>query len=313
MKTILITGSTSFVCRFLVKKLLEDTSNKIVLTYRTNKGDYPKHELLIFEKANLLDPQTFQPIIEKYKPHVIIHLAAMARVADGEKYPIDVLNANLIASIEITKMAIDNDVERIITTSSNLAQDAVIVVGIGKLLVEQFYQKVNPYNSKLITLRMPNVIDSNGAVSLIFKKQIKENKPITITHPDMSRMFVTGDRAAELLLYLTDKGEHKGNYISTDKPIKIKDLATDLIEKSGKDIGIKYIGMKPGEKIIEKGFSNSEIITTGLSGLGKIRNYEYNNSMVNSVIDILNKRKAISQSKDIQDIFAFLKSGNYSN
>ncbi len=303
---ILITGSTSFTCRYLVIRLLQQTNCNIILTYKNKKGSYEANNRLFFEKADLLNPHSFEKIFAKYEPKHVIHLAAMARVSDGEKYPAKVIRANVLGTAALTNMSIKYKVESMLFTSSNLAQDAVSVVGIGKLLIEQYFQIINTKTTKLISLRMPNIIDSNGAVTLIFKRQIEENKSITITHPDMSRMFVTGERAAYLLFYLVHNGMNKEVYVSYDKPVKITDLANNMIKESGKDVEIKFIGMKPGEKLTEKSFNIDEVIRTDIHGLGMIEGYNFNKSKTENAINNLNKRKEIRLDKDIQNIFAEL-------
>jgi len=301
--TILITGSTGYVCKFFVDKLLKKTDLNIVVTYRNDKGNYQDNDKLFFEKADLLDPYLFERIFNIYRPEYVVHLAAMARVKDGENYPEKVVKANFITSIALSELAIKYGAKSMVFTSSNLAQDAVSVVGICKLLVEQYFQKINSQTTKFISLRMPNIIDSNGAVTLIFKKQIENNQPITITHPDMSRMFVTGVRAADFLTYLIYNGRNKSIYVSYNKPVKITDLAKIMIKDSGKDISIEYIGMKPGEKLSEKSFSRNEVITTNISGLGMIKDYNYNLSYIKSAIGKLNYKEEIKSNKEIQNSF----------
>lgn len=304
---ILITGSTGYVCRYLVDKLLSSTDLNIVLTYRHLKGDYTEKNRLFFEKVDMIESQLFDNIFIKYKPSYVIHLAAMARVSDGENDPVKVTKVNLVATILLTKLSIKHNVKSMIFTSSNLAQDAVSVVGIGKLLVEQYFQKIDSQNTKLICLRMPNVIDSNGAVTLIFKKLIDNNKFVTITHPDMSRLFVTGEKAADLLYYLINNGVNKSICVSYEKPIKIMDLADIMIKESGKDIGIKCIGMKPGEKLTEKYFRESEIVKTNLAGLGMIKDYFYNKDQTKLAIDILNTKDGVLSNLGIQEVFKEIK------
>jgi len=300
---ILITGSTGYVCRYFVDKLLYSTNFNIVLTYRHSTGGYTANDRIYFEKLDLLEPQLFNAIFSKYKLSHVVHLAAMARVSDGEKQPAKVINTNLVSTIVLTKLSIKHKVKSMIFTSSNLAQDAVSVVGIGKLLVEQFFQKIDSQDTKLICLRMPNVIDSNGAVTLIFKQLIENNQFVTITHPDMSRLFITGKKAGDLLHYLIIDGVNKSICVSYEKPIKILDLAEKMITESGKDIGIKCIGMKPGEKLTEKFFSKEEIITTNFFGLGILKGYSYNAKQTKLAIDLLNTKEGVMHNKSIQHIF----------
>lgn len=307
--TILITGSTGYVCKFFVDKLLKETDFNIVVTYRDEKGNYQSNNRLFFEKADLIDSLSFENIFVSYQPKHVIHLAAMARVSDGENFPAKVIRANYIATVTLAELSLKYGVESMVFTSSNLAQDAVSVVGIDKLLTEQFFQKISSQTTKFISLRMPNVIDSNGAVTLIFKNQIENNRPITITHPDMSRMFVTGERAADFLLYLIVSGIDRGVYVSYDKPMKITDLADKMINESGKDIKIEYIGMKVGEKLSEKNFSINEVITTDLPGLGIIKDYKYNLSDIESAIGKLNCIEEVKLNEEIQSSFKKLLTG----
>ncbi len=271
-KNILITGSTGFVARHLYARLLSHTDYNLILTYRQNKGDYKPHKRLIFEQANLLQPESFDRIIHSYHPDVVIHLAAMARVKDGIDNPEQTTKANLTATTKIADSCISHGVGTLITASSNLAQNAVSVVGITKLKSEQYLQTVPAKATKLISFRVPNVIDSSESVTLIFKKLIENNKPLTITHPDMSRMFITGPRAAEWIHYLMDHGDHRGIYVSYKEPTKITDLAREMIEKSGKRLPITYIGMKEGEKLTEHTFTKADVIPTDMEYLGKLSN-----------------------------------------
>ena len=305
--TILITGSTGYVCKFFVDKLLIETDLNIVLTYRNNKGNYQNNDRLTFEKADLLAPNSFERIFISYKPKHIVHLAAIARVRDGETYPEKVIIANYITTITLSELALKYGVTSMVFTSSNLAQDAVSVVGIGKLLIEQYFQNINSQTTKFISLRMPNVIDSNGSVTLIFKKQIENNKPITITHPDMSRMFVTGERAADFLFYLISNGNDKGVYVSYKKPVKITDLINIMIKDSGNDIKVEYIGMKPGEKLIEKSFTRDDVIPTEISELGMLKNYKYSINQIESAIGKLNNKEELKSNKEIQSSFEKLQ------
>ena len=119
----------------------------------------------------------------------------------------------------------------------------------------------------------------------------------------MSRMFVSGNRAADFLIYLINNGKDKGIYVSYDKPIKITDLANKMIKESGKDIEIDFIGMKPGEKLSEKSFRMNEVITTDILGLGIIKHYNYNLSYIESAISKLNRKKELKSNKDIQNSF----------
>ncbi|MFK5856365.1 MAG: polysaccharide biosynthesis protein [Bacteroidota bacterium] len=301
---ILITGSTGYVCTHLVSRLLASTKYNIVVTYRTNRGNYNNNDRLTFKKADLLESNSFDYIFANYQIKHVIHLAAMARVSDGENYPEKVIAANLVATINLAKLSVKYNIRSMIFTSSNLAQDAVSVVGLGKLLAEQYFQKIDSNFTRFISLRMPNVIDSNGSVTLIFSRLINENKSITITHPEMSRLFITGEQSAEVLNFLMGNGIDKAVCVSYDKPIKIIDLAQSMILASGKKLDTKFIGMKSGEKLTEKYFTKNEIIPANFPKLGMIKNYKCNINIVESAIESLNKKHGILSNALIQNIFS---------
>ncbi len=307
-KKILITGSSSYVGYYLIKKLLQHPDFDIVATFRENKGDHEKNDRIIFEYADLMKPESYDPLFQKHQPDYVIHLAALTRVKDGENLPVNAVISNYEASKHIIDLSISSGVKTIITTSSNLAQDSVSVVGITKYLTEQYVCDLETKKTTVVSLRMPNVIDSNGSVTNIFRDQIKNNQTVTITHPDMCRMFVSGSRSAELLFFILLNPVNKAVYVSTDEPVKILDLAKSMIVESGKDLQIEYIGIKPGEKIVEKSFTEDQTIRTKLPGLGIIKNSIGNKKQVLEVIDILNEREELLLSDKIQSIFAVVKS-----
>ena len=150
-ETILRTGSTGCVCRHLVSSLLSCTNFNIVVTYNDKTGIYEDNSRLFFEKADLLKPDSFEYIFTNYKPKHIFHLAAMARVSDGENDPVKVITANFLTTIKLAKLSLKYRAGSMVFTSSNLAQDAVSVVGIGKFLVEQYFHKINLQTTKFIS------------------------------------------------------------------------------------------------------------------------------------------------------------------
>lgn len=305
-KTILITGSTSYIAKYVVDEILSSTNFNIVLTYRSSLGNYPDNNRITFEKADLLVVDEFENIFEKYKPDYFIHLAAMARVSDGETQPLMSINANFVASYRLIDLCSKFSVNSCLLMSSNLAQGAVSTVGISKFLMEQYVQKITKNQSKFICYRVPNVIDSNGAVTNIFRHQINNNLPITITHPDMSRLFITGTDVGKEILYLLINGKDKGIYVSYKEPTKIIDLASSMIRKSGKEIPINIIGMKPGEKLTEHSFSDNDVYQTDIQYLGLLRSYDYNPISVKEAIDKLNMKEEIRQNQKLQQSLASL-------
>jgi FlaA1/EpsC-like NDP-sugar epimerase len=140
-------------------------------------------------------------------------------------------------------------------------------VGITKLLTEYYLQQKDAAQTRLMTLRLPNVPDSPASVTLIFKKQIENNQEITITDPEMSRVFVSLDEAGVFLQHILQNGKNKDTFVVTKKPTKITDLAQKMIQDSGKEIAIKYIGIQAGEKLEEEPYPKEFIEETVVNGL----------------------------------------------
>lgn len=306
MATILITGSTGYLCRFVIKEILRSTEHNIIATYRSETGEYDYNPRIAFKKADLLLPQTFDYIFENYKPDYLIHLAAMARVKDGEENPVDSFNANFAATIHLLKLAEKHNLKANLIASSNLAQGAVSTVGISKLLIEQNVLKKENNSTKTVLYRVPNILDSNGAVTHIFRRLIKNNQSVTITHPDMSRSFIDGESAAREVIYLLKNGIDKGIYVSYKEPLKIIDLAKQMINVQGKELPIQIVGMKPGEKLTEHVFTENDVDKTDIPYLGKLSDYNFSNDLTVHSIGKLNSKPSIAADVGIQKLLTSL-------
>ncbi|MDP2721145.1 MAG: polysaccharide biosynthesis protein [Bacteroidales bacterium] len=274
---LLITGASGFTGTFLIEKLLSETGFDLVVTGRNaDRILQVNHARVHFVEIDLLHPNSFAEVFKNYHISAVFHLAALARLSEGENDPIRSIRINYIASVELIRLSIQHQVKTFVFTSSDLARHATSVVGMCKYLVEDVFRKIQEISSQFITIRLANVIDSPGAVTLIFKKQIEQGEPVTITEPDMSRRFITGPQAAEFIYHAYLFGQHNDLFVSTDKAVIITDLAQRLMHQMDKTVPIRFIGAKPGERLSEKGYSAQEVFPTSLSGLGKLRNNLYN-------------------------------------
>jgi FlaA1/EpsC-like NDP-sugar epimerase len=274
---LLITGASGFTGTFLIEKLLNETDFDLVVTGRNaDRILQVNHTRVHFVEMDLLHPGSFAEVFMNYHPSAIFHLAAIARLSEGENDPGQSIRINYIASVELVRLSRQHQVKTFVFTSSDLARQATSVVGMCKFLVEDAFRKIQNVNTQLITIRLANVIDSPGTVTLIFKRQIEQGGPVTITDRRMSRRFITGHQAAEIIYNTYHFGQHNDLFVSTEKAINISHLARQLMQQLGKTVPIKYIGAKPGERLSEKGYSAQEVFPTSLSGLGKLRNNLYN-------------------------------------
>jgi len=215
--------------------------------------------------ADIQDKHELEKAIKAYKPQIIFHAAAYKHVPMLELQPWKAVENNILGSANIADVAKQFNVERFVFVSTDKAVRPTNVMGASKRVAEMLVQSHNKLGisaTQFIIVRFGNVVGSVGSVLPLFKKQIAKGGPVTITHPDVARYFMTIPEASRLILQAGAMG-HGGEILLLEMgtPIKINDMARDLIRFSGfepdEDIMIDYIGLRPGEKLYE------ELITEG--------------------------------------------------
>jgi FlaA1/EpsC-like NDP-sugar epimerase len=302
-KRILVNGGNSFVGNYLVDFLLQTTLSVIIVCSRKPVQKKIISSRVFYENADLLDKESYETIFTKYLPDQVFHLAAVTRLSDGEENPENTINTNFFGTKLITDLCVEHKVNALLSVSSNLARNPKSVVGLSKYFSEIYLRKKGNSNTKIISLRLPNVPDSPGSVTPLFKRQIKNGGPITITHPDMERRFVSNEEASHLLVTTMNTIENSNVIVITKENTKITDLAINMIKESGKYIEIKYIGMKAGEKLIEEKYENNEIIKTENSLISILKN-DWNTENINLAFEALNLK---SNTHSFQSLINKLK------
>lgn len=274
-KTILVTGAGGSigseicrqVCKFEPRKiiLLGHGENSIYLINQELTNLYNNKIEIIPVIADVQNKVRLQEVMMKYKPYVVYHAAAHKHVPLMEANPIEAMRNNILGTRNTAEAAINAEVNKFVMISTDKAVNPPNVMGSTKRVAEMYIQCLNNENSKtdLVAVRFGNVLGSRGSVIPLFKKQIEAGGPLTVTHPDMTRYFMTIPEASRLVLqagaiatggeiFVLDMGE----------PVKIVDLAKNIIRLSGKkeeDISIEYTGMRPGEKLFEELLNKNEI------------------------------------------------------
>ena len=272
-KSILVTGAGGSIGSQIVREIFKFKPNQLVLVDVNENALYMLERDLDFEKSHskeyddinyiseivsIREKDALAEVFDKYKPSVVFHAAAHKHVPLMERRPQEAIKNNVFGTKNVMDVAIEKEVERFIMISTDKAVNPTNAMGASKRLTEIILQsKGNKYKTKFAAVRFGNVLGSNGSVIPIFKEQIKKGGPITITHRNIIRYFMTIPEAAQLVLqagYYASEGEIF--LLDMGEPVKIIDLATNLIKLSGlepyKDIDIEEIGLRPGEKMYEE-------------------------------------------------------------
>lgn len=210
--------------------------------------------------ADILDPERMAYLLKRFRPEVIFHAAAHKHVYMMERQPAEAIRNNSVGTRVLAQLASAHGVSTFVMISTDKAINPTNIMGASKRLAEIHLQAIQSNNhtaTKFIMVRFGNVLGSSGSVIPIFKKQIAAGGPVTVTHPDVTRYFMTIPEAAGLVLQASVLGKGGEIFVlDMGNPVKIVDLAKQLIELSGlhvgDDIEIKFTGLKPGEKLFEE-------------------------------------------------------------
>ena len=272
-QTVLVTGGGGSIGSEICRQIAKSSPKKLVIVDIYENNAYDIQQELRYEYADSLDFNTIiasvrdydrmNKIMATYKPDVVIHAAAHKHVPLMEKSPQEAIKNNVLGTYNTARAAINNKVKKFILISTDKAVNPTNIMGASKRLCEMVIQTLNGRGTIFSAVRFGNVLGSNGSVIPLFKKQIAAGGPVTVTHPDIIRFFMTIPEACRLVLLATTKAEGGEIFVlNMGTPVKIADLARKVITLSGKipdvDIKIEYTGLRPGEKLYEELMMNDE-------------------------------------------------------
>jgi len=274
-KRILITGAGGSIGSELVRQCLNYDPGSLILLDNSEQNLFNIEQEVSFVQtktlirsvlANIRDKNLLENTFQEYRPQVVIHAAAYKHVPMQELHPWSAVSTNVLGTFHLVQLSNNFNVEKFVLVSTDKAVHPVNIMGATKRLAEKVIQSVDLDNSntEFLAVRFGNVIGSSGSVIPIFRQQIDRGGPVTITHPEMSRYFMSITEASQLILQASSINGNSGQIFLLDmgKPVRIQDMANDLIRLSGlepeKDIPIIFTGLRPGEKLYEELVSKEE-------------------------------------------------------
>ena len=266
-RVLLVTGSAGSIGSEICRQLLKFSPRRIVLVDRCETGQFfLERELRALGGdvqievclANILDEKRIRAILRRHQPDVIFHAAAYKHVPLMEEHPGEAVKNIVRATRQLADLAKAFGVGSFVMISTDKAVNPTSVMGACKRVAELYVQSLAELSScRFVTVRFGNVLDSAGSVVPVFRQQIADGGPITVTHPEIERFFMTIPEAAQLVIQAGTIGE-AGEILVLDmgEPVRIVDLAEDMIRLSGlnvgEDIEIQFTGLRPGEKLFEE-------------------------------------------------------------
>ncbi|MGV3539055.1 MAG: UDP-N-acetylglucosamine 4,6-dehydratase family protein, partial [Rufibacter sp.] len=280
-RTILITGAAGSIGSELVRQLIQFKPKQLILLDQAESALYDLELELteLYVKLNfevvlgdICNNARMEVVFRTFAPEVVFHCAAYKHVPVMEENPTESLNTNILGTKVLADLAIKYQTQKFVLLSTDKAVNPTSVMGASKRLCEMYVQAMDQYlkdsgkgHTLFITTRFGNVLGSTGSVIPRFRKQIQDGGPLTVTHPDISRYFMTIQEACQLVLEASAMGKGGEIYIfDMGDSIKIVDLSKKMIKLSGltlgKDIQLVYTGLRPGEKLEEELFLEQESV-----------------------------------------------------
>lgn len=275
-KRVLVTGAGGSIGSELCRQIIRFDPERLVLVDAVEANlfniqmelhhelNFPRYQCIL---SRVQDQTLMDDIFQEYRPQLIFHAAAYKHVPLIEKNPWEAISNNVLASEVVMQLCLKYGVERFVLVSTDKAVHPTNVMGASKRLTELIVQSLQGNGTRFMAVRFGNVIGSSGSVLPLFRRQLERGGPITVTHPEVTRYFMTISEAAQLILQAGGLGEGGEIFIlEMGTPVKIAKMAEELVRLSGKtpgkDVEIIFTGLREGEKLFEELITQDEGIVS---------------------------------------------------
>lgn len=329
-KTILVTGAAGSIGSEIVRQLVAYSPEKVIILDQAESPLY-NLEVELKEKGllhltesvigDIRNYERLENVFKTLKPDYVFHAAAYKHVPLMENNPSEALITNVLGSKNLVDLALKYDVERFVMISTDKAVNPTNVMGCSKRIAEIYAQSANQLGkTKFITTRFGNVLGSNGSVIPLFKTQIENGGPVTVTDKRITRFFMTIPEACQLVLEAEAMGNGGEIFVfDMGESVRIYDLAKKMIKLSGlelnRDIEIKITGLRPGEKLYEELLTNEENTTETHHPqilIAKVRDYDFDeiSADINLLTALFDKQNNVAIVQKMKDIVPEFRSNN---
>jgi FlaA1/EpsC-like NDP-sugar epimerase len=320
-KNVLVTGGGGSIGSELCRQISKYHPKKLIILdiYENSAYDIQQELLrthgnnvdICIEIASIRDKEKMENIFKTLSPDIVFHAAAHKHVPLMEHNPEEAIKNNVFGTYNVAKMADKYDTSKFVLISTDKAVNPTNIMGATKRIAEMIIQYFSTFScTSYSAVRFGNVLGSNGSVIPLFQKQIESGGPVTVTHPEIVRYFMTISEAVDLVLQagaLADGGEIF--ILDMGQPVKIRDLAENMIKlsglKLGKDIKIEYTGIRPGEKLYEELLTDDENIQK--TSNNKIYIGQSTHFDLKMFTQHLNELKELAESNNTLEIFKFMQ------
>ena len=329
-QVVLVTGAAGSIGSEIVKQLLR-FKPKLIIIFDQAESPLYELELELNEKyhfnkfeiviGNVTNEYRIKKVFDLFKPSVVYHAAAYKHVPMMEYNPAEAIRANVLGTKIVADLALEYSINKFVMVSTDKAVNPTNVMGASKRIAEIYTQSLNGQKpTKFITTRFGNVLGSNGSVINRFRKQIEKGGPVTVTHPQITRFFMTIPEACQLVLEAGAMGKGGEVFVfDMGTSVKIADMAKKMIKLSGfelgKDIQINFTGLRPGEKLYEELLNDKENTQPTYHSqimIGKVREYDFKqvNQKISDLISLITENDNFKIVRMMKEIVPEYKSQN---